>query len=648
MESHFKDSEVLLMAVQLGAITESQLEECFREREKLLTGPGSAVLKPVHTVAIEKGYLTEKRILEIAADQKRLKEGSSVTVQIVMSCAKCGLDYPLPLNEALARPKCRSCGAILTLRSSSGPAVKTYSGPLPAEVARAMENPKNRFGKYVLLVKLGQGGMGEVFKAWDTVLGRPVALKMPRTVGEDEIRRLYLEAQGAGRLSHPNIASVYEIAEVEGRHYIAMQFIEGLTIEQAASAGAAPPLREIARWIRDAALAAHYAHERGVIHRDFKPPNLMIDTEGRVYVMDFGLAKLANIQGSGTVTGAILGTPSFMSPEQASGRPGEIDRRSDVYSLGATLYVLVSGKPPYDGETVTEVLVKILTTEPEPLRKVCPSAPLEIEAIVDRSMRRVKGERYATAKELAEELTRFLEGQPVLAPAPAAPPPAPPKAPRRRRLLAGVAAALAIGAGAYFFARVPRVEPAPPAPGRLAVWSKLFSQLQDAISIDTFRADAAAPLLARIEKEFPDQKGSVDGLIEREHKAIAAALASLPRTRWLSERPRVKRIHEWLSFAKRPAGEAERILAWRGTCTILIHVEPYAELRGPLAERLSAADRVTPLRLQEFEIADGEIELVHPDHGSRRVKVFGLEDGKTYVLDGTWRDKDGIALREGP
>ena len=164
-------------------------------------------------MALEKGYLTEKRILELAAEQK--KGGSSVSVRITMNCAACGLDHPMVLQEALTRPRCPKCSALLTVRSQGPSTVKIYSGPLPAEAVRAMGNPKNRFGKYVLLSKLGQGGMGEVFKAWDTILGRQVALKMPRSVGEDEIRRLYLEAQGAGRLAHPNIASVYEIAEIE-------------------------------------------------------------------------------------------------------------------------------------------------------------------------------------------------------------------------------------------------------------------------------------------------------------------------------------------------------------------------------------------------------------------------------------------------
>jgi predicted Ser/Thr protein kinase len=636
------------MAVQLGAITESQLEECLREREKDLGPAGTVIVKPVHTVAIEKGFLTEKLILELAAEQKRLKEGSSVSIQVTMNCAACNLDHPLPLQEALTRPRCKKCNALLTVRTSSAATtVKIFSGPLPPDVQRALENPKNRFGKYVLLSKLGQGGMGEVFKAWDTVLGRQVALKMPRSVGEDEIRRLYLEAQGAGRLSHPNIASVYEISEIDGRHYIAMQFIEGKTAEQAGAATPAPPVREMVRWIRDAALAAHYAHERGVIHRDFKPQNLMIDNEGRVYVMDFGLAKLSTGETNATVSGAILGTPSFMSPEQASGRPGEVDKRSDVYSLGSTLYVLLSGKRPFDGETVTDILVKILTTEPPALRQVCPPAPAELEAIVEKAMRRVKGERYSTARDFADELSRFLAGEPIMAKPATVGRRLAKKAVRHRALLLGVAgAALALVAG-LVVARLSRVEP-PPSRDRLEEWGKLLSSIQDSASADGFKAEEAGPLLARAAREFPEQTKAVQAYLEGQHKFVSAAIAGIPRERWLDERARVERYRQWLQFAKRPTAEAERIASYRGSCTLEIHVKPFAELKGPLVARLSPQQRQTPVTLRDFEIADGDLELAHPEFGTHVVKIAGLENGKTYTIDGDWTDKGSIQLRGGP
>ncbi len=410
-------------------------------------------------------------------------------------------------------------------------------------------------------------------------------------------------------------------------------------------------MNDIVRWIRDAALAAHYAHERGVIHRDFKPPNLMIDTEGRVFVMDFGLAKLSTAAaGSGTISGVILGTPAFMSPEQASGRPSEVDRRSDVYSLGSTLYVLLSGQKPFDGETVTDILVRILTTEARPLHQVCPTVPAELEAIIERSMRRVKGERYATAKEFADELSRFLAGEPVQARPATISRRMARKATKHRALLIGAAAAaIALAAGVYF-ARPSAVPPPPPPIDRLAEWSKLFVSLQDVLSAERFSAGEAAVLLARARREFPEQKKAVDTFIENQDRLVISALAALPRSRWRDpgERSRVERYRAWLAFGHRPTAEAERILAYRGTCTLEILVDPPAEIRGPLVASLDAERRQTPTALRDFEIADGELELVRPSYGSCVVRLKALEDGKTYVIEGAWKDKDTLEVKGGP
>ncbi|HXX93663.1 MAG TPA: hypothetical protein VEN81_08510, partial [Planctomycetota bacterium] len=144
MESHLKDSEILSMAVQVGALTGKQLEDCIRERESQMTMPGAVVPKPIHTVAIEKGFLTEKRILEIAAEQKKNRGGSSVSIQITLTCLPCGKDATFTLPEALGRPRCVQCSAFLTVRPSAGNAVRTYAGPLPPEAVKALENPKNR------------------------------------------------------------------------------------------------------------------------------------------------------------------------------------------------------------------------------------------------------------------------------------------------------------------------------------------------------------------------------------------------------------------------------------------------------------------------------------------------------------------------
>jgi serine/threonine protein kinase len=512
-----------------------------------------------------------------------------------------------------------------------------------------MEDSRNRFGKYYLLSRLGLGGMGEVHKAWDTVLQRKVALKFPRTVGEDEIRRLYVEAQGAGRLTHPNIASVYEIAEAEGRHYIAMQYIDGATAEKRLEAmGGNRDIREIVRWVRDAALAAHYAHENSVIHRDFKPQNLMIDAGGHVYVMDFGLAKVLSSTGDATVSGMVLGTPAFMPPEQAAGHVSEISPASDVYSLGATLYMLLTGKRPFESTSITEMLVRILTSDPPPLRQVDPSLPHEVEAIVDKAMRKAREHRYASARAMAEDLTNFLEDQPVKARLTPATYRVYRKLSRYRPQVITAAVFAAILAAVIFVGFRHGADPQPPpAVDPMEKWPAFLGELRQATSADTFRAEAAAPLLERVDREFPRQKPLVDELLDGQHRIIQSSLENLPRDRWLDNRAKVERYRAWLAFMKRDTAAGDRILGYRGTCSILIHVHPFAEVRGPFVSALPPQERYTPLALRDVEIADGEIEILHPSYGKHSLPVKDLKNGVSYILEGTWENKEGITMKEG-
>jgi hypothetical protein len=654
MDDRLNELELLLLAVQQGALNDGQVEELLREFDG-----APAPAKSISVLAVERGFISEVRLQELASARKGPGESTVTGGDVVMACSACGKEQKLSLAAALRRPPCRDCSGSLAYRRASGaPPVLAappsdparFAGPVPEEVRKAAEDPKNRFAKYVLVRKLGSGGMGEVWKGWDGVLQRFVALKFPRSVGEDEIRRLFVEAQGAGRLSHPHIAAVYEVAEVQGRHYIAMQFIDGRTAEgEIEAAGGRRDPKAIARWIRDAARAVHYAHENGVIHRDLKPQNLMIEGSGRVFVMDFGLAKLLTSAKDATMSGMVLGTPTYMPPEQASGRGGQVDRQSDVYALGSTAYVMLSGKRPFEGESATDILIKIITTEPVPLRQVRPDVPSALEAVVEKAMAREKPGRYQSAAELADDLDRFLADEPVSARR-ASTGERLARTVRRRRgpILTGTAfAALAAAALVAFLARPPASPP--PGPDRLALWSALEDELQAAIDPERLDPAKASALLARAAREFPERKAAVDVLLDREQRRVADALAGIPKERWIEKRAEIGRARAWLAFAGRPAESAERMLSYRGICRITLFTVPPSELRGTLVASLPAEERATPLS-RTFDIGDATLELHHPDHGTRAVDLRGLEDGGAYLLEGDWTRPESFRLerkREG-
>ncbi|MBZ4419110.1 protein kinase [Myxococcus sp. RHSTA-1-4] len=261
---------------------------------------------------------------------------------------------------------------------------------------------------------LGQGGMGRVFLAWDPRLRRHVALKFVRDDDAELARRFVSEARAQARVDHERVCGVYEVGEVQGRVFIAMQYVDGqplnalvdgLTVEQKAML------------LREAAEGVHAAHRAGLVHRDIKPSNVLVERtpDGglRPYVMDFGLAR--DWKEGVTATGTVLGTPHYMSPEQARGEVARLDRRADVYSLGATLYALLTGQPPIPGDNGLEVLSRIATVEPRPPRALDRDIPADLEAITLKCLEKDRSARYGSARELAEDLGRFLDGEPVLA-----------------------------------------------------------------------------------------------------------------------------------------------------------------------------------------------------------------------------------------
>ena len=276
---------------------------------------------------------------------------------------------------------------------------------------------------YKILSLLGKGGMGEVFLAEDTRLHRKVALKvlLPEVAQDTEkLARFMLEARAASALSHPNAAHIYEIGEANGRHFLAMEFIEGQTLEKKLS-GEPLPMTEIVAIGAQVADALDAAHTRGIAHRDIKPANLMIDPRGHVKVLDFGLAKILPVAGTEipassqlatqflTSGGVVLGTVSYMSPEQALGR--DIDHRTDLFSLGVVLYQMASGKLPFAGASAQETLARILQSPPDALGRLNYEVPEAFERIVRKCLEKDRERRYQSAKELLIDL-RGLERAP--------------------------------------------------------------------------------------------------------------------------------------------------------------------------------------------------------------------------------------------
>jgi len=264
---------------------------------------------------------------------------------------------------------------------------------------------------------LGQGGMGRVFLAYDRSLRRNVALKFVKGDDEQLVRRLLSEARAQARVEHERVCQVHEVGEVQGKPYIAMQFVDGLPLDQGASELKLTVEQKVLV-LREAAEGVHAAHRAGLIHRDLKPSNILVERtdDGRLkpFVMDFGLAYDWSEKGT-TTSGSAVGTPHYMAPEQARGELEGLDRRADVYSLGATLYFLLTGHQVIPGANGLEVLNNIATVEPTPPRALDPNVPTDLEAIVLKCLEKDRSARYDSARALIEDLDRFLAGEPVQA-----------------------------------------------------------------------------------------------------------------------------------------------------------------------------------------------------------------------------------------
>ncbi len=271
------------------------------------------------------------------------------------------------------------------------------------------------FGPYQLLEEIGRGGMGVVYRARQKGLDRIVAIKMilaNHLASREQVERFYAEARAAARLQDPRVVSIHDVGQIHGQHYFAMEYVAGPSLAQLVRAG---PLTSeaAARYVLVVARAVARLHLQGVVHRDLKPSNILIDDQGEPCITDFGLAKMLASDGPATRSGAIVGTPSYMSPEQAGGKRGRVGPLSDVYSLGAILYELLSGQPPFEAESPLDTLVQVIESEPQPLLRQRHDIPRSLEQICMRCLEKTPEQRYHSAAALADDLERFLRGEPV-------------------------------------------------------------------------------------------------------------------------------------------------------------------------------------------------------------------------------------------
>jgi serine/threonine protein kinase len=562
---------------------------------------------------------------------------------------------------------------------------------LPAEARPFDTDPARQLTQYILVQQIGRGGMGTVWKAWDRKLTRWVAVKFLLATEDEDIARFQREAKLAARLRHPNIAPLYEVGEAPSLHpgqpprsYLAMEFIDGQSL-----AAVQLPLRDAVEIFVKVARGVEAAHKAGVIHRDLKPANVMLTSDRWPYVMDFGLAKSLQTESSLSVSGAVMGTPAYMAPEQAQGRLSAVDARSDVYSLGATIYAVLCKKPPFTGESAMDIVMKVVNEAPRPPREVNAEIPEPLERIILKAMAKTKEDRYASAGELADDLQRFLDDAAVMARAPAAP-----RKSRRTRVLGGAAVLVAGGLAAALFwpssetapppdrgpkppdrsAATKPPDPAPPPPGptaaeetakRQQAWRGAWAALQPPLAFAAWKpGDAALPAKARdVLARMADEAAAGDAIgasdwVREQVRLAGEALKDATGTR-AERRARLERTATWceailaaaqgvgsLRAADDEAGrirtDAKALAAQRGTFTLRVFVEPYAEVRRLRCggKDVALAQTATPLVVEGLEIGAVELVLAHPLLKEKTVTIGEdeLQEGKGFLVKGRMQD----------
>ncbi len=320
----------------------------------------------------------------------------------------------LPSDDELGMELAPGIEAESTVIARSS-APSTLPWPPPGSSKSAVAPGMADFGPYELIEEVGRGGMGVVYKARQKGLDRIVAVKMilsNHLASSDQVERFYTEARAAAKLQDPRIVGIHDVGQIDGQHYFAMEYVAGPSLAQLLTQGPIEP-DQAARFVMIVARAIGRLHGLGVVHRDLKPSNILLDSAGQPCVTDFGLAKMLSQGGHETRSGAIVGTPSYMAPEQAVGRSGTVGPLSDVYSLGAILFELLTGRPPFDEANPLDTLVQVLEGEPESPSAIRAGLPKALELICLKCLEKTPEARYDSADALADDLERFLRGESV-------------------------------------------------------------------------------------------------------------------------------------------------------------------------------------------------------------------------------------------